>query len=243
LERDKKFTKRRTMNKEEIIKVLKEIKQSVNKDIDLALKAYLKHWEKEKEGVGFWVFPRMLFPEIDGLASFYTGNTSSSANAENAVKFMREYFGRIDKDYSEISGFIYYAYRHSLMHCHYPREIQLVSGKKISWAFIINPTELKSRVLEFHTNKNILSIDCVQLFRDFLKALDFYIKDFDAPNKAKELIPNFEKAYNEMHRLRTEQEVRKNKFIKDSDLDYFQKVECPKCNSKDTRFVESQDEM
>ena len=43
------------MNKEEIIKVLEEIKQSVNKDIGLALKAYLEHWEKEKEGVGFWV--------------------------------------------------------------------------------------------------------------------------------------------------------------------------------------------
>ena len=213
------------MNKEEIIIVLEEIKQSVNKDIGLALKAYLEHWEKEKEGVGFWVFPRMLFPEIDGLASFYTGDTLSRTNAKNAVEFMREYFGRIDKVYSEISGFIYYTYRHSLIHCHYPRNIQLISGKQVNWGFAINPTELKSRALEFHKNTNVLLIDCVQLFRDFLKALDFYIKDFDVPAKEKQLIHNFEKAYNEMQGLRTEQEVRKNdKYIKDSDLNYFQKV-------------------
>lgn len=196
---------------------LEKIRTSVINDVGTALEIYFKHASDTGEGIGFWAIPRMLFPEIDGLGSFYAGDTEPKNNSKNAVAFMREYFGRINPRYKEISGFIYHVYRNSLIHSHYPKNVVLTDDKKIFWMFGLNV----STVHHLKSSNNVLYIDCQAFYEDFLKTSDYYIKDFDDSSKQKELMRNFETAYNLMHEDIKKEQMIKKSYIKDTDLNYF----------------------
>lgn len=73
-----------------------------------------------------------VFPYIDLLGYLYKGRSSSI----NAVEFMREYLGRVDNRYQEVSGLIYDALRHGYIHLATPKRVKLQDGKVLDFLFI-----------------------------------------------------------------------------------------------------------
>ncbi len=73
-----------------------------------------------------------MFPYIDLLGYLFKGRSSSI----NAVEFMREYLGRVDNRYQEVSGLIYDALRHGYIHLATPKKVKLRDGKILDFLFI-----------------------------------------------------------------------------------------------------------
>ncbi len=184
--------------KEDIINHLEEIKKSLEDDVGNAVKWYAEYFLKNKEGkgIGLFAIPRIIFPEIDNLGCYLSGNINNTA--KNAVNFIRKYFGKINPEYKDIGGFIYLVYRHGLMHQHTPK---LVSYKKkiLGWAISLSGP---NNVTNSHLEKfgDTIQIDGKQLYEDLIVGIDFYIKDFENSNKNKKLIKNFSAAFYQMNR-------------------------------------------
>lgn len=209
-------------NKDQAQGILKEIRESVKRDVIPVLNAYRnqENWI-DKNAPGFWTIPRMIFPEIDGLARLRYGRIINSGSSADAVKFIRGYFTK--SEYKQIGGFIYNVYRHGLLHSHFPKEM-IICGKNRGWGVVIGiNSEQKTRHLQFSlpSKKEILTFDGEEFFNDFLSAIDKYINDFNDPNKEAELIASFNRAYCIMKSPQLEQESRNMPFMQDSDYDFF----------------------
>lgn len=183
--------KKDVATKENIIDTLKEIKQSIVNDVGSAINLYLKHYFEKNEGIGLFAVPRMIFPEVDNLGSYYSGITYN--NAENAIKFIKEYFSRVNGEYKKKGAFIYLIYRHGLMHQHTPK-LMSYKRKVVGWHISLRNHEVISNHLKLDGKAVI--IDGVQLYKDILDAIDFYISDIERGNK--KLFNNFIKAHKAM---------------------------------------------
>lgn len=200
-----------------IIKHLEAIKKSLQNDVEPVIDLYMKHFFKTNEGIGFFAIPRMLFPEIDNLGSYYAGEINNTA--KNATSFIKAYFSKVSLEYMNKGAFIYLVYRHGLMHQHSPK---LISYKKknIGWAIHLS----SNGVVTTHTHLKLLGktvqIDGRQLYKDLLSALDFYISDIKSEKK--NLIENFIKAHKEMGKPLNKTLVLKRykNYIKQQDLQF-----------------------
>jgi hypothetical protein len=197
-------------HKEHAIYVLRDIRQSVRKDIEPVLKAYFdeSQW-LDKDVPGFWTLPRLLFPEIDGLARLRYGRQTDSGSASDLVQFMRDYFP--GEEYKKVSGFVYYIFRLGLLHSHFPKQV-LIDGRSYGWAVSLG----QKKDTELKMVGNDLMLDSVKLYNDFLAAIDKYMEEFSDPLKEKELVDNFAKAFRSIHDPAS---VDRN-YIKDSDIDF-----------------------
>lgn len=208
-------------NKDQIKAIIQEIRESIRRDIEPLLRAYLdkNNWI-DGHAPGFWVIPRILFPEIDGLGRLRYGETDTKGSSCWPVLFMREYFPR--SEYKQVSGFIYNTYRHGLLHSHYPKEM-IIHGKNRGWQINLSTHQSSIIHLKFqnYKEKTLLSLGVKDFYEDFLKALDKYVSEFDDSEKEKELIANFNTAYSVMRNPESEEISRKRPFMLDSDFDFF----------------------
>lgn len=204
-------------SKEGIVKYLNEVKISLQNDVAPAIDLYMKHFFKTNEGVGFFAIPRMIFPEIDNLGSYYCGEINNTA--QNAIKFIKDYFVTANSEYKNKGALVYLIYRHGLMHQHTPKYISY-KGKNIGWAIHLSSNGVVTGSTHLKLLGKTLMIDGRQLYLDLLTALDSYINDInsDKPN----LIQNFTKSFNVMQKpLSKALILRKHKsYIKDSDFKF-----------------------
>ncbi len=210
------------VNKNQVVAVLEEIKQSVIGDVEPVLKAYgdLVKIKNDARRVGFWTIPRIIFPEIDGIARLRYGRLSDFGSSKDSICFIREYFpGNV---YKQIAGFLYAVFRHGLLHSHYPKSV-IIRGKDRGWAVVLSSPGVIPMHLEFmvKTKKTHLTLDAREFYSDFIAAIDKYIKEFDDGQRQAMLTTLFNRAYHQMISPQLEQDFCKNKYINTSDIDYF----------------------
>lgn len=204
--------------KEQALNCLNEIKHSVQKDVEPILKAYLNEsmWI-DKDAPGFWTLPRVLFPEIDGLARLRYGRINDRGSGKDLVSFMRDYFP--GDNYKKVSGFLYYIFRLGLLHSHFPKQV-LIGGATYGWAISLgNTAEMDLRMVN-----NELRLDAVKFYKDFLKAIDKYMAEINDPKMEKTLVSNFFKAFSKMFDPSLVHE--KQAYIEDSDFNFLRGKNC-----------------
>ncbi len=123
----------------------------------------------------------LVFTYIDLLGYLYKGKNSSS----NAVEFMREYLGRVDKRYEEVSGLLYDALRHGYIHLATPKRIELQDKKILDFSFSFSKQRedhlkvTKREEIEMTGRLEIcrLSMNFSLFYEDLLSAMDKYAGD------------------------------------------------------------------
>jgi hypothetical protein len=179
------------------------IKRSIQNDAGIAINAYWKDWDKTKEGKGFFAIPRLLFPEIDGLGSYITGNSGSTT--ENITQYFKTIMSKIDKRYDAFAAFIAVIYRHGLLHQHSPKNCVL-DGENYGWQFAINspnnPIEVQRKFhLAFH--RNVLLLDMNVFFKDVVDSVDLAVEEIISNHRQE-----FIKSINEQNEPITERDRR-----------------------------------
>ena len=122
-----------------------------------------------------------IFTHIDLLGGLFKGKTSSA----NAVEFMREYLGRIDKRYKNVSGLIYDGLRHGLVHLATPKRIQFQNGVILDFQFIFAKKQQRHLIVTKRDEHEItgsieiyrLGINVYQLYEDLIYAMEGYAED------------------------------------------------------------------
>lgn len=176
---------------------------------------------------GLFAAPRLIFAYIDYLGYLYKGQSSS----ENAVAFVRDYLGKVDKRYSEVGGLLYHIYRHGTIHEYEPKQIRLKFLRtRVLWFVYKNKAKelhLSGFLAEdkFDRSKETLHlrVHLNSLYDDLLSAIDFYIDDLKQNDT---LRYNFDKARKEIEEPEEEDEVRKRgkKYIRGSDIAFIYKL-------------------
>lgn len=198
--------------KEEIIEALEEIKKDFKDNVGLSVNAFVKHWRKTEERLGHLYIPRLIFPEIDNLGNYYAGNINPGENTKRAIKFIKNYLGGVNQEYIKKGAFIYFIYRHGLIHQHFPKFMSY-KRKNVGWAVSINlpHSHLKMR-------GKTIQIDAEKFYNDFLDAIDLYKKDI---KKEKDnLINKFINAHIEMMKSKPKKEFLKSKDLKQTDFNF-----------------------
>lgn len=206
-----------TYTKENIIKHLEDIKRSLQNDVKPAIDLYMKHFFETSEGIGFFAIPRMLFPEIDNLGSYYAGEINNTP--KNAISFIKTYFSQVNPEYSNKGAFIYLVYRHGLMHQHSPKFISY-KKKSVGWAIHLSSDGVVTTSTHLKLLGKTVQVDGRQLYEDLLSALDSYINDIK--NEKDNLIKNFIKAHKEMMKPLSKSLViqKYRAYIKQKDLEF-----------------------
>ena len=170
----------------------------------------------------------LIFTHLDLLGCLYSGNTSSRNSSRNAVAFIREYLGSIDKRYKEIGGLLYCSLRHGLVHLVTPKRILLQNGMILDFSFALaGKREENFRVFKAmeiqRTGRRVniyrLSLNLSLLYQDLLSAIDLYAKDM-CHNQV--LSDTFWKVF-ETRRApekMKEDELLKRQYIQQSDFDF-----------------------
>jgi len=157
-------------NKAQIKSHLALIKQSIKDDVGSVLSVYSGNM------CGFFAIPRLLFPEIDGLGSFITGDIKS--NTENIVTYFKLILSKIDSRYEKFAVFMTFVYRHGLLHQHSPKKFKY-KNKEVGWIFNIshtnNPLEVQR---EYHLvfRGDLLQIDMNLFYNDVFNSIDILEK-------------------------------------------------------------------
>lgn len=207
--------KEKIITKDDIVETLREIKKSIKNDVGTIIDLYIDHFFKTDEDIGLFAVPRLLFPEIDNMGSYFVGENLKNS-PDNAIKFMKKYFSKVDIEYKNKSAFIYIIYRHGLMHQHIPKFMSY-RRKNIGWAIGLSKKNTISHHLKL-MGKTI-RIDGRQFYEDFLDAIDFYIDDIKRGDK--KIFNNFIKAHTEMMKPLSKSEYLKNKsYVKQKDFNF-----------------------
>lgn len=155
--------------------LINHIKKSIQNDVGLAIDAYMKDFFDNKNGdtKGFFAIPRLLFPEIDGLGSYITGNPRSTVL--NIKTYLTDIMSQIDMRYGEYAAYIALIYRHGLLHQHEPKRFKS-KGKEVGWMLWLGSTNLpvdvqrKNNHLQFAGNH--LMLDTTLFYKDTLDSVD-----------------------------------------------------------------------
>lgn len=190
---------------------------SVERDVVAAIGAFNNHNAVNKNKIGFFAVPRMIFPEIDCLGCLYCGNLATS---KNSVTFMRKYFSQVNILYKHISGFLYMTYRHGLMHQHEPKNVEL-KQQNFFWQISMNHPTFH---LKFRQPYNHLVLDGSKFLSDFLESARIYLNDFEI-DQGNVFLENFNKALGEMIKPNSESKMNKlgEKYSIQSDLNFLKK--------------------
>jgi len=177
----------------------KHLKKSVERDFRPAFIGYKNY------GGGYFGSLRILFPTITFLGALYKGKDHTS----NAVAFMRDYMGLINKKYEEIGDLIYYIFRHGLMHTQMPKVIN-IDNVNVGWVITFND-EQHLKISGIGRKPININLSPNKLYKDLILAIDLYIQDFDNELKKHHLLDSFKKGFIEMSKIFSEQEVRRKK--------------------------------
>lgn len=165
----------------------------------------------------------LIFTNIDFLGYLYKGE----GNSIYAVKFMREYFGKVDDRYARVSGLLYDALRHGYVHLATPKRIQLKNGMILDFSFAfaghkrshLKITKREEIEREGRVEIYRLFVDVNSLYQDLLSAIDMYAEDI-RHNQA--LSDVFWKAFEARRKPeKAKEEVLTGKpYIRKSDFDF-----------------------
>jgi len=166
----------------------------------------------------------VVFTYVDLLGYLYKGKSFS----KNAVQFLRDYLGRVDKRYEEVGGLLYDAFRHGYVHLATPKRIQLRGGEIVDFQFsrakerqdhlkVTKTQEIQrtgERVVIYR-----LSVDVDLLYEDLLSAIDIYADDI---RHNPTLSDTFWKAFEKRRKPERakEAELLNKPYIQDSDFDF-----------------------
>jgi hypothetical protein len=133
----------------------------------------------------FHVALLLIFTHIDLLGRFLAGEISNKNTQTNAIKFIREYLGRVNKQYEEIGGLLYHALRNGLVHLATPKRIRLSNGEYLDFSFTtkhkIEPhlslTKRKEREISGDVTITRVLIHVSQLYEDLVLAIDMFADD------------------------------------------------------------------
>lgn len=181
--------------KQQAIFLLTEILTSSENDIKPVLGLYCSHNLNKEPKIGFFAVPRLIFPEIDGLGCYYAGKIDGTS--KNAINFIKEYFGRVNSIYKNRGSFLYFVYRHGLMHQHIPKTI-IMDGKVFGWGISISSDEVSTNCMHLQVINGNIQIDANRFYEDFSKALKIFIDD--VKNETNDVLAiNIIQAHKEMY--------------------------------------------
>ena len=165
----------------------------------------------------------LIFIHIDLLGYLYKGKSVQA----NAVNFMRDYLGRVDNRYKEVSGLLYYALRHGYIHLFTPKRLQLRNGMILDFSFVSFSTSqehlslTKREEIESEGRVEIcrLLVNVTQLYEDLLVAIDKYAEDI---KKIQDLSDTFWEAFETRRKPEKakEKELLNKPYIQDSDFSF-----------------------
>ena len=153
--------------------IVSEVRQSIIDDAETAIKAF------SRSGTGFFAVPRLLFPEIDGLGSYLTGEADSTG--KNIFTYLKRAMSLIDPRYAEYAAFITFIFRHGLLHQHSPKKFKY-GEREFGWQFEINTTntpENISRRNHLVFRNNLLLINMNLFYEDLVNSIDRFLAMVD----------------------------------------------------------------
>ncbi|HCE31013.1 MAG: hypothetical protein UT54_C0003G0013 [Candidatus Daviesbacteria bacterium GW2011_GWB1_39_5] len=201
--------------------LINRIKQSIINDVGGAFEGWSSQID-QTGGAGFYAIPRMLFPEIDGLGSYITGNPHSTGL--NIKTYLSEVMGIKRSRYKEVAAFMVFVYRHGLLHQHEPKCFSY-KKKVIGLQFTIgnqnNPQEVQAgNHLVFIDN--VLMLDANTFYYDVVNSIDDFANDIITKYKK-----TFEASIKIQSKPLTKTELlfkRTNKYISEKDFDFLKTI-------------------
>ncbi|MDO8497422.1 MAG: hypothetical protein Q7S61_02650 [bacterium] len=201
--------------------LINHIKKSIIDDVGGALIGWSSQMHNKKYIAGSFAVPRMLFPEIDGLGSYITGNPKSTGS--NIKTYISNILGESNHKYKEFAGFIVFIFRHGLLHQHQPKEFTH-NNKQIGWEFRIsdpnNPIEVNEKYhLEFKSD--VLTIDANIFYRDIVNSVEGFAEDVITKYRS-----TFETSLDaQMKSLTKESLLKEVKYLEDTDFTFLETYE------------------
>ena len=157
----------------------------------------------------------LVFIHVDLMGYLYTGDPSPQNSSKNAVKFLREYLGRIDARYKEVGGLLYHMLRHGWIHKYTPKRLRMNDGTILDfqYSFDTNREQHLIKMAEIEGAKR-LHISVSLLYNDLLSALDLFAEDV---RHNQELSDVFKRAF-ETRREPEEEDKLRTKYNQDIDF-------------------------
>ena len=157
----------------------------------------------------------LMLIHIDFLGYVYRGDSK----AGNAVKFIRDYFGKADSRYTEVGGLLYYTLRHGWIHKSTPKRLSLTNGAILG--IVLSDTSQRNKHLQVYQEQEELKlrISVPLFFADMIFAIDQYCADYRASE-------NKRKAYKTALKKLGEPEtlvVCKPRYMENSDIKFILK--------------------
>jgi hypothetical protein len=155
----------------------------------------------------------LIFIHINLLGYLYSGSDSTI----NAVKFLREYLGKVDSRYQEVGGLLYHLLRHGLIHRFIHKRLKLSNGTILGFQYTLDMNRAGHlKMVGIQGAKN-LSISLWLLYDDLLSAIDLFAEDI---RNNQDLSDVFQSAFETRWELDEENCLRKKKYDKDLDFIY-----------------------
>lgn len=202
--------------------LIDQVKESIKNDCGIAIKGYSQAAREEQRFGGFYSIPRMLFPEIDSLGSYITGEPLSTSR--NIKIYLQIILSKINPKYGEFAGFIVLVLRHGLLHQHSPKNFKYkskFSGLAINLASPNNPISVERlHHLQFSGRYLQISVNC--LYNDLLDSFDYLLEYlFEKNNKQ-----NFVKSINKQTKCLTKNFCLKHnkKYICQKDFNFLKLI-------------------
>lgn len=142
----------------------------------------------------------------------YTGTDTNQSKV--AIEFIRQYMGRVNKQYMELGGLLYFLLRHGYAHRGSSKRVQLSDGSILDFKYGFDEEHL---VLDKKQDPLLLKISLPTFCNDLLRAIDLYAEDVNADSK---LSSRFEVAFQGLREAEQESNLR-NKGLS-RDLNYIQ---------------------
>ena len=155
----------------------------------------------------------LIFTNINLFGYLYSG----SGSAGNAVKFLREYLGRVDPRYREVGGLLYHLLRHGWIHRFTPKRLKLNNRTILDFQYRLGMNrEEHLKMVEIQGAKKLL-ISLSLLYNDLLSAIDLFAEDI---RNNQYLSDVFQRAFETRRELDEENDLREKKYDRDLDFIY-----------------------
>jgi len=161
----------------------------------------------------------LIFVHINLLGYLSSGNDKTA----NAVKFFREYLGKIDARYKEVGGLLYHMLRHGWIHRFTPKRLKLNDGTILDFLYSFDMNrDQHLKMVEIQGDKK-LRISLSLLYYDALSAIDLFAKDI---RRNQELSDVFKKAFETRRKPEEENDirVRYKSYLRDSDFNFIYRL-------------------
>jgi hypothetical protein len=165
-------------------------------------------------------FMALFFCQVEFLGCLYSGERNNQALAKNAVKFIRQYLGRVNPRYKEIGGLLYHVYRHGSVHDLRPKTVELENGVILNW-------EISSGSGYYPSGKHLtgwqsngtaaLQVDEHLLCNDLVAAVDLFYADLCSDQQLREGFEAVVKTLKKPEKL-------KKKGIYESDFEFIERL-------------------